>query len=224
MPLAVIFDVDGVLVDSYRAHLQSWLDEAGGRDLDLTEEQFAATFGRTSREIIRARWGRSLGEAGVEAMARAKEARYRRIITEDFPAMPGAAALLERLGAAGFRLAVGSSGPPDNVELVLERLGVRPLVGAVVTGADVTRGKPDPEVFLLAAGRLGVEPARCAVVEDAPAGIQAARAGGMSAVAMLSTGRRESDFADAAADLVVRSLAELSPELLLRLIMRRVPA
>ena len=87
---------------------------------------------------------------------------------------------------------------------------MRSLFGAVVTGSDVTRGKPDPQVFLLAAGRLGIPPARCAVVEDAPPGIAAAKAAGMTAVGLASTGRTRQSLA--AADLVVDALAELTPE------------
>jgi beta-phosphoglucomutase len=218
--LAAIFDMDGVLVDTYHAHFHSWLDVARPYGFSFTEEQFGATFGRTSREIIAHFWGEGrLGDAEIAAMDEEKEAAFRRIIADDFPAMPGAAALLGRLREAGFRLAVGSSGPPENVELVLERLGARALFDAVVTGRDVTRGKPDPQVFLLAAERLGVEPSRSAVVEDAPAGIAAARAAGMAAVGLASTGRTRAELGEA--DLVVDWLEELSPEKIRRLIEAR---
>ena len=124
--------------------------------------------------------------------------------------------MLRSLHDAGFRLAVGSSGPPENVALVLDRLEARDLFEAVVTGEDVTRGKPDPEVFLIAAKRLGVPPARCAVIEDAPPGIAAANAAGMTSVGLLSTGRKPDDLA--AARIVVQSLGELSPQVLRDLI------
>ena len=135
--------------------------------------------------------------------------------------MPGGLELLAGLHAAGFRLALGSSAPPENVELVIERLELGRWLDAVVTGRDVTRGKPDPQVFLLAAERLGVPPARCVVIEDAPVGIAAARAAGMAAVALASTGRTRESLA--AADLVIDRLDELSPERLRRLTDRRVP-
>jgi beta-phosphoglucomutase len=154
---AVIFDMDGVLVDSYHAHYRSWLAMAKAAGLRLTEADFARTFGRTSREIIAAYWGEHrFNEVEIAALDAQKEAAYRRIIHADFPAMPGAGRLLRSLGAAGFALAVGSSGPPENVDLVLDKLGARELFAAVVTGEDVTRGKPDPQVFLVAAERLGV--------------------------------------------------------------------
>jgi beta-phosphoglucomutase len=211
---AVIFDVDGVLVDSYRAHLESWQALAAGDGIALTEERFAATFGRTSRDIIRLLWaGRDLDEAAVRALDDEKEALYRRIVARDFPAMDGAGELIAALRAAGVRLAVGSSGPPENVEMALSELGSSSFEAAV-TGRDVERGKPDPQVFLLAAERLGVAPASCVVIEDAPDGIAAARAAGMAAVALASTGRSEADFDDVRADLVVRSLRQLGPEVL----------
>ena len=218
---AVIFDMDGVLVDTYRAHFQSWVELAEAEGLHVTEAEFAATFGRTSREIIARLWGDNrYDDAQIAELDRRKEAAFRRAIEVDFPTMPGASELLHSLHNAGFRLAVGSSGPPENVALVLDRLGARELFEAVVTGEDVTRGKPDPEVFLTAAKRLGVAPAACAVIEDAPAGVAAAHAGGMAGIGLLSTGRTPADLIDA--DLVVRSLSELTPQVLHDVITQRL--
>jgi beta-phosphoglucomutase len=207
-PRAVIFDVDGVLVDSYDAHLRSWVLMAREHGRELTEDEFAATFGQTSREIIARFWGAELDDAEREALDARKEAIYRDLIRADFPAMDGAVALIDALAAAGFLLAVGSSGPPENIELTLERLGRRERFQAMVTGRDVIRGKPDPQVFALAAERLGVASHRCIVVEDAPVGIAAADAAGMASVALVGTATAESL---SAANLVVRSLRELDP-------------
>ncbi len=218
---AAIFDMDGVLVDTYHAHYKSWLAMAEPEGLSFTESEFAPTFGRTSREIIAYFWGDGrYTDAEIAALDEKKEASFRRIIQADFPAMPGVNALLEDLHAAGFGLAVGSSGPPENVDLVLERLGARGLFQAVVTGMDVTRGKPDPQVFLIAAERLGTAPERCAVIEDAPAGVAAANAAGMASIGLTSTGRTADSLS--AADLVVGSLSELSAERLSELIARRL--
>jgi beta-phosphoglucomutase len=209
---AVIFDMDGVLVDSYHAHYRSWLQAARPWGLTFSEAEFGATFGRTSREIIEHFWGKGrLGPAEIAALDAAKEAAYREIVARDFPAMPGAKETIAALHAAGFRLGIGSSGPPENVELVFERLAIRPWIGAVVTGKDVTRGKPDPQVFVLTAERLGVRPARCVVVEDAPAGIAAAHAAGMAAVGFVSTGRTGDELAEA--DRLIQAFRELTPEL-----------
>jgi beta-phosphoglucomutase len=133
--------------------------------------------------------------------------------------MDGAAELVEALAADGFRVAIGSSGPPENVALVLEQFTAGRRIDAVVTGADVKRGKPDPQVFLLAADRLGVPPASCAVVEDAVHGVTAALRAGMAAIALTGTLERE---ALSAADAVVDSLRQLSPQRIRALIDSRV--
>lgn len=217
---AAIFDMDGVLVDTYHAHYRSWLAMAEPEGLSFTEAEFAPTFGRTSREIIAYFWGDGrYTDEEIAALDEKKEAAFRRIIEADFPAMPGASELLQELHRAGFALAVGSSGPPENVDLVLERLNAREMFHAVVTGMDVTRGKPDPQVFLIAAERLGAPPERCAVIEDAPAGVAAANAAGMTSVGLTSTGRTAESLS--AARLVVGSLAELSAKLLRELILQQ---
>jgi len=219
--LAVIFDMDGVLVDSYQAHFKSWRAVAAEEGLAITEAQFATTFGCTSREIIAALWGEGhYDDEQIAALDDKKEAAFRRIIEADFPAMPGATQLLRSLHDAGFALAVGSSGPPENIELVLDRLEARALFAAVVTGMDVTRGKPDPQVFQIASRRLGVPPARCAVVEDAPPGVAAAKAAGMTSIGFVSTGRTRRQLSDA--DLTITSLGELSPEIVRELISHRI--
>ena len=210
MDQGVIFDMDGVLVDSYAAHFESW--KRLGRELgfSMSEEQFVASFGRTSREVIRETWPHlASSDERVRQIDARKEELFREIIAADFPAMDGAAELIDALAAAAFKLAVGSSGPPENVNLVLEKLARRDRFTAVVTGRDVTRGKPDPQVFQIAAERLGLPTARCLVVEDAPAGITAAKRAGAKCLGLVSTGREPAALA--AADRVVRSLREVSP-------------
>jgi beta-phosphoglucomutase len=213
----VIFDVDGVLVDSYQAHYRSWQLLCRERQWAMSQQQFVATFGRTSREIISELWGGELTSAdSVQEIDDRKEALYREILKESFPVMDGAAALIDQLYAAGFRLVVGSSGPPENVHLVLDRLERRECFCGVVTGVDVQRGKPDPQVFLLGAERIGLAPAQCVVFEDAPAGVAAAHAAGMQCVAVVSTGRMRSELQKA--ELVVDSLLEVDTEIVRRLV------
>ena len=205
---AVIFDVDGVLVDSYHAHFESWKLLGKETGVTLDERQFAESFGRRSREVIRQHWGSSLPEQEVKRLDQRKEGLFREIIERSFPGMDGARELIESLN--GLHVAVGSSAPKENVALVLDRLGVKDRIQAAVTGEDVTRGKPDPQVFQLAAEELGVPADRCVVIEDAVPGIEAARAAGMKVVALVSTGRDASTLRAAGPDLVVRSLRELS--------------
>ena len=207
---AVIFDMDGVLIDSFRCHFESWRRVAAEHGRVYTESQFVAGFGRTSREVIAEQWGgEPLSPDLIRQIDERKEALFRELISQDFPAMDGAVELVASLAGAGFRIAVGSSGPPPNVQLAVDRLGIRRFLAAIVTGGDVKRGKPDPQVFTLAAERMRVAPCRCVVVEDAPVGIEAAKRGGMRSIGLASTGRTVEQLS--AANLVVTSLKELSP-------------
>ncbi len=211
MERAIIFDMDGVLVDSFGPHRDSWLRAASEAGVEMTPEQFATTFGRTSREIIRQFWGDGLDDAQMRAIDDHKEALYRDMVRDCFPTMDGAVELIDALRAAGFRLAVGSSGPPENIALSVACLDRADVFEAVVTGHDVTHGKPHPEVFQLAGERLGVPKERCAVIEDAVAGVAAANGAGMASIALTGTTTREA-LCDAR--LVVDSLRELSPAVL----------
>jgi HAD superfamily hydrolase (TIGR01509 family) len=206
VPIGVIFDMDGVLVDSATAHLQSWQTLAKRRGIELTARQFARTFGQRSSEIISQHFGLT-DPVEIRKLDHEKEEIYRDLIRGCVPEMPGAVRLVRGLHAAGLRLAIGSSGPPENVALVLDELGIKPFIDVVVTGPDVERGKPDPQVFQIAARRISLAPARCVVVEDAPAGIEAARRGGMRSIAL--TGSHEAGALNGA-DRIVDSLWQIS--------------
>jgi beta-phosphoglucomutase len=209
---AVIFDVDGVLVDSYAPHLESWLQLGRETGVAFTEADFARTFGQTSRDIIGRFWhARATSDEATRDLDELKEQIYRDLVATRFPAMEGATALVEALHKGGLVLAVGSSGPPENVNLAIDRLGVRGFIDVVITGRDVRRGKPDPEIFLLAARRMNVPAARCVVIEDAPPGIEAARAAGMVPVCLLSQGHYRDDFVEHPPAVFVERLRELTP-------------
>lgn len=211
---AVIFDVDGVLVDSYQPHFEGWQQMLTELGEEFTEATFQKTFGRTNRDIFACLFQDKYTEAQVQRAADRKEALYRELIKQEFPTIQGAVELIDALTKEGFALAVGSSGPPENVALTLECLGRAERFSARVTGADVTRGKPDPQVFLLAAEKLNVAPQDCVVFEDAPAGVAAAKAAGMACVALIGTATREQL---SAADLVVDRLCEVTAEMVAQL-------
>jgi beta-phosphoglucomutase len=213
--LGVIFDVDGVLLDSYQMHFQCWMSLAAEDGIVITESEFRSLFGRRGQEIARQVWGPELSEQHIVSIHRRKQALYRESLQRNLPAMDGAVQLIDKLVEAGWVLAVGSSAPYANVEMTLEGLGRKQAFSAIVTGSDVTQGKPDPRVFLLAAQRMSLEPSHCAVIEDAPAGIAAAVAGGMTAIALLGTARADR-FPQA--HLVVDSLHQLSSKRIARLI------
>lgn len=205
---AVIFDMDGVLIDSYQAHFVGWSRLYEELELPYSESEFALDFGRTSRDILYRRFGDDLADDRIRELDERKEALFRDSLREIFPAMDGALELIDSLAAADISLAVGSSGPPENISLCLEKLGRREKFSAIVTGSDVTKGKPDPQVFQLAASRLGVIPNKCVVVEDATHGVAAANRAGMRSVALVGTTTRD---ALSAAHLIVDSLRELTP-------------
>jgi beta-phosphoglucomutase len=208
----VIFDVDGVLVDSYTAHFETWRDCARLHGRDCTEAEFARAFGRTSREVMRETWSPDLTDQQIAAFEDQKEAMYREYIAKDFPAMPGAKSLVAELAAAGIPMAIGSSGPPLNVQAVVDQLDARETIRTVITGADVKIGKPNPEVFLLGAKGMGMPPERCIVLEDAPPGIEAALAAAMKCLGVVSRGRTKPELYRAHAH--VTDLTEVSYELL----------
>jgi beta-phosphoglucomutase len=216
--LGVIFDMDGVLVDSYQAHFVSWTRLYDELSVAYSEADFAADFGRTSRDILRRRFGEDFSLEDIRKLDERKEALFREELQQTFPTMAGAVELIDALAADGFQLAIGSSGPPENIALCLEKLGRGAKFGAVVTGADVSRGKPDPQVFELAASRLGVPANSCAVIEDAVHGVEAAKRAGMLSIGMTGTVARELLVS---AELVIDSLGELSPRRIRELIIRR---
>ncbi|MBN1554889.1 MAG: HAD family phosphatase [Phycisphaerae bacterium] len=214
----VLFDVDGTLVDSYQAHFQSWRAMLQRHGLDVTEEQFRRTFGRTNEDIFENDFP-SFRREDYTALGDEKEAAYREIIREHFPAMPGASELLATLRQAGATLAVGSSAPPENLEVMLRFLAGTEHITAATHGKEVSRGKPDPEVFVTSARKIGVEPRKCVVVEDAPAGVSAGKAAGCKVIALTGTAPREELTH---ADLVVDSLSEITPRSVLALLRQEI--
>ena len=132
--LAVIFDMDGVLIDSYDAHFAGWSRMYRELELDYTEADFAADFGRTSRDILFRRFGDGLANERIRELDERKEAYFRDSFREKFVAVDGATELIDSLAADGFRIAVGSSAPAANVSLCLEKLGCAAKVSAIVTG------------------------------------------------------------------------------------------
>jgi beta-phosphoglucomutase len=209
-PRAVIWDLDGTLVDTAQLHLQAWLLLSAEVGLPFTHQDFTDTFGWRNAEIVPKVFGPTFGPEKIARIGARKEELYRAEARRGVALLPGAATLLRDLHAAGFRQAIGSSAPRANIELLLDVSGIRDLLSTYAGAEDTTRGKPDPEVFLTAAGKLGVPPARCVVIEDAPVGVQAAKAGAMKAVGVTFAGHHPAEsLRRAGADLVIPSLEQL---------------
>lgn len=197
---AVIWDVDGVLLDSGEQHRQAWEALARENGFPYSDADFWATFGMRNADIIPQLFGVHEPER-VAALGTRKEELYREKLAASAAPLPGAVELLAALHAAGYRQAIGSSAPPANIELILALLGIGPYLDAVVSGEEVARGKPAPDIFLTAARRLGVPPAQCLVIEDAVAGVRAAHAGGMKCLAVLRAGQPPAPGLEAADDV-----------------------
>lgn len=206
-PFGIIWDMDGTLVDTAELHFQSWKDVCTEVGQPFTREDFASTFGRRNPEILHQLFG-ELDPGRATELGELKEARYREAAARGVELLPGVQPLLDGLHAAGFLQAIGSSAPRANLELILELTRTQSYFQAIVAMEDTQRGKPDPQVFLLAAERLGVSPPRALVVEDAVAGVQAAVAGGMRCIAVTFVGHHAADTLRAAGAILVVSTLE----------------
>jgi beta-phosphoglucomutase len=208
---AAIWDVDGTLVDTAELHFAAWerLCQELGRP--FWRPDFAATFGKRNPEILNYLFGPVFSDAQIAELGGRKEDYYKTAARNGVELLPGVRQLLTALHAYGILQAIGSSAPRGNVDLILSLTGIGAMFQAVVSMEDTTRGKPDPQVFLVASQRLGVPPERCVVFEDAVAGVQAAKAGGMHCVAVSFVGHHPEDkLRGAGADVVVRTLEGIS--------------
>ena len=205
----VIFDLDGVLVDTGEFHRQSWYDLAKREGFAMSDELFYSTFGMQNYQIIPMLVGREVTAEELERFSQWKEQRYRELISGKLKLLDGVKELIEDLKRAGFLLAIGTSTPLVNLKFMLENVPVDGWFDAYVTGEDVQRGKPEPDTFIMAAEKLSLPREDCVVVEDAVQGVAAGKAAEMAVVAVTTT-RERKELAEA--DLIVDSLAELKAE------------
>lgn len=189
---AFIFDMDGTIIDNMPVHIRTWLEMLSGMDIDVTSEEFLRRAnGRTNGEIMRMLIDPAMTDDQVQALADRKEARYRELYGPQMETVTGFRELVQQAKAIGIKLAVATSAPRENVDFVLDGLGIRGEFDAVVDAEGIEKSKPDPEIFLTAAKRLGVTPAECVVFEDSYAGLEAARRAGMTVIALATTHEAE---------------------------------
>jgi beta-phosphoglucomutase len=214
---AVLWDVDGVIIDSAEQHRRAWRQLAEEQGLPYTDEAFWASFGMRNGDVIPRLYGVAGPPERIAALADRKEALYRELVAREGKALPGARELIAALHTAGYRQALASSAPEANIVLIVRLLELTPLLEGTVSGETVAHGKPAPDIFLAAAAKVDVEPERCLVIEDAPAGVEAAHAGGMRCLAV-----RRAGVADASglerADYTVMTLEEADVPLVDRLL------
>jgi len=198
---AVLWDMDGTLIDSEEFHWISWRNAMANEGITITREQFLSSFGQRNDSII-PRWlGTASTPERIERIGNAKEEMYRSLIRRNgISPLPGVAHWVHQLHKEGWLQAIASAAPRANIDAVLEALSATHIFQGVVSAEDVHRGKPDPEVYLTAASRVGVSPGRCIVVEDAVAGVEGARRAGMRSIGVSHNGKH------LPADIVVQSL------------------
>lgn len=207
---AALFDMDGVLIDNTSFHVNAWLQFAQKHGRLLTKEQYVENInGRISADAMAYVFQRPISPGELIVLTEEKEATYRELYRPHLQPAPGLLDFLTALKAQNVRLAVGTSAPESNVLFTLDGLPLRPYFDTVVDASMIQRGKPDPEIYLIAAERVGVEPANCVVFEDALAGIEAGLRAGMTVVALATTHTRE-ELAGTGAALIVDDFTELT--------------
>jgi beta-phosphoglucomutase len=205
---AVIWDLDGVIIDSADEHRRAWQRLAREEGIMMTDADFWATFGKRNDDIFASLWG-NLPPERVKELADRKEMYFRELISESASPLPGAIELMRGLREAGFAQALASSTPVENIQLISEVLGLNRYLSILVSGETVVRGKPAPDIFLKAAADLHMDPTVCLVIEDAVAGVEAAHAADMRCIAV--AGNRDLPGLRNA-DLMAKDLTEINVE------------
>jgi beta-phosphoglucomutase family hydrolase len=213
--MGVIFDLDGVLIDTGQFHRDAWYMMSKEEGLTFSDEHFYSTFGMQNYQIIPTMTSSGLATEEISRMSDRKELLFRNLINGRLKLLNGAEDLIVDLKNKGFRLSIGSSTTKHNMDFIRENLPIFNRFDAFVVDKDVTNGKPAPDTFLKAAERLSLEPKCCVVVEDAVQGVQAGKAAGMPVVAVTTT-RQRNDLMQA--DMIVDSLDELKSDDFLKLL------
>ncbi|MDE2025719.1 MAG: HAD family phosphatase [Patescibacteria group bacterium] len=202
---AAIFDMDGTMVNNMPYHEKAWRIFAKRHGKELSQEDLRWMFGRKNQEIFPHFFG-PLTEKQIETMIFEKEQLYRELFEPEISEVPGFLDVLRVLKQHRILLAIASSAPRENRILIFKHLPIYDYFDTVIGAEDITHGKPHPEVFLKAAGKLGINPKNCVVFEDAPNGIAAAKAAGMFVVGILTTHTKDELYK---ADMLINDFQEL---------------
>jgi beta-phosphoglucomutase family hydrolase len=214
---AVLFDLDGTMVDNMRYHIDAWIEIGKQLGRELAPEYIQREFsGRKNEELFPAIARRPLAPAQIEQLAEEKEARYRELYAPHVQLVDGLDAFLSQLFERGIGVGIATAAPQKNRDFVLNGSGLAPRISVVVGAEQVIRGKPAPDLFLEAARQLGCEPSRTLVFEDAVLGVQAGRAAGMS-VCGVTTSEPAEVLLAAGAEFSARDFTRLPESLIARL-------
>jgi beta-phosphoglucomutase family hydrolase len=187
----ILWDMDGVISDSYSFHFAAWQETFAKRGIEFTKEDFTKLFGTRNDFIVRSIMGREFPERDLKIMVQEKEETFRRKATGSLKPFHGAVRLLKALKEGNFRLGLVSSAPKENIDLVLSELNLAGIFDCIVFGQEVPESKPNPQIYLLAAKNLEVTPNDCMVIEDSPLGVKAAKTAGMKCLAITNTHPRQ---------------------------------
>jgi HAD superfamily hydrolase (TIGR01509 family) len=186
MTRTVLWDLDGTIADTAQAHFAAWQETMAAEGVEYPYTRFVADFGRNNDELLPELLGPAITPARIQTISRHKEAAFRHYLHQGYGVrlLPGVLDWLERFERAGFKQAIGSSGPMANIVAIVEKLEIADYFHGLLTGLRLPRGKPDPAIFLNLASALEVEPVQCIVIEDTTHGIEAARRAGMASIAV----------------------------------------
>ena len=191
MTKAYIFDMDGTLVDNCAWHVKAWRAFAVRHGRAITERQVLEWMGAPSAYYMNRIFDRDVPKEECAALTREKESLYRELYAPHLKLPDGLGELLGNARRQGVKLAIATGGSIDNVDFVLDGLGIRDLFDVVVDASQYEHGKPAPDCYLIAAARLGLDPSECLVFEDAVGGVRAAKSAGMRVAAITTTMPRE---------------------------------
>ncbi|MBN1693352.1 MAG: HAD family phosphatase [Dehalococcoidales bacterium] len=208
---AVLWDMDGVIADTADYHYGAWRDVFGESGVAFSKEDFMRHFGRRHDTIIKFALGDKLTPEEVDAIAGKKQVIYRERVSKNVVPLPGAIELIKLLNKHRIKTAIATSAVLKNIDVILKGLGIQDSFQAIAYGTEVAEGKPSPQIFQLAATRLGVRPADCVVIEDAIAGVAAAKRAGMKCIAVTNS---HPGMSLKNADLIVDTLEKVDIEIL----------
>jgi len=212
---AFIFDMDGTLVDNMRFHTEAWGKLLGENGIEMNAHDFLVkTAGKTNREILPTVFG-AISDERIAELGHRKESLYQELFLPERRAVDGAIEFLEEAKKLGVKMAVATAAPEMNVEFILDGLNLRRFFGAIVTAADVKEGKPNPEIFLKSAEKLGVAPQNCIVFEDAIGGFEAAHRARMISIGITTVNSAEDILKCASVVEAHKDFTNLAPQKLI---------